>query len=80
MGKCAIDKMTGDMAMELATENIDIVSWWAGAWGLQTRQTSRASNKIQATISSSKLQAQTYGCKFDKVSVHSPAYRRSHAD
>ncbi|CAE8696512.1 unnamed protein product [Polarella glacialis] len=30
MGKCAIDKMTGDMAMELATENIDIVSWWAG--------------------------------------------------
>lgn len=30
MGKCAIDKMTGDMAMELATEEVDVVSWWAG--------------------------------------------------
>lgn len=30
MGKCSIDKMTGDMAMELATEGIDVVSWWAG--------------------------------------------------
>lgn len=34
MGKCAVDKMTADMAMELATENIDVVSYWPGV--LQT--------------------------------------------
>jgi len=31
MGKCSIDKMTADMAMELATEGVDIVSWWPAA-------------------------------------------------
>ena len=31
MGKCSVDKMSGDMAVELATEGIDIVSWWAQA-------------------------------------------------
>lgn len=31
MGKCAVDKMTADMAIELATEGIDIVSWWSQA-------------------------------------------------
>ena len=29
MGKCAIDKMTAGMAMELTTEGIDAVTWWA---------------------------------------------------
>lgn len=31
MGKCSVDKMTGDMAMELGREPIDVISWWAGA-------------------------------------------------
>lgn len=32
MGKCSIDKMTGDMAMELGGgTGIDVISWWAGA-------------------------------------------------
>lgn len=30
MGKCAVDKMTADTAMELATEGIDVMSWWPG--------------------------------------------------
>ena len=30
LGKCAVDKMTADMAMELATEKIDIVSLYPG--------------------------------------------------
>ena len=29
MGKCAIDKMTSSFAMELRSEEIDVVSWWA---------------------------------------------------
>lgn len=29
IGKCAIDKMSSGMAMELQTEGIDVVSWWA---------------------------------------------------
>ena len=29
MGKCAVDKMTSSMAMELETEGVDVVSWWA---------------------------------------------------
>jgi len=31
MGKCSVDKMTGDMAMELGPDNVDVISWWAGA-------------------------------------------------
>lgn len=29
MGKCAVDKMTADMAIEAATARVDVVSWWA---------------------------------------------------
>ena len=29
-GKCAIDKLTADMALELRTENVDVVSLWPG--------------------------------------------------
>lgn len=28
MGKCAVDKMSADMAIEAATEAVDVVSWW----------------------------------------------------
>lgn len=29
IGKCAVDKMSSTMAIELVTEGIDVVSWWA---------------------------------------------------
>ena len=29
MGKCAVDKMTSGMAIELQSEGIDVVSWWS---------------------------------------------------
>eukprot|EP00656_Telonema_subtile_P043307 TRINITY_DN49686_c0_g1_i1.p1 TRINITY_DN49686_c0_g1~~TRINITY_DN49686_c0_g1_i1.p1 ORF type:complete len:391 (+),score=74.62 TRINITY_DN49686_c0_g1_i1:36-1208(+) len=31
MGKCAVDKMSADMSMELGGRPIDVLSWWAGA-------------------------------------------------
>merc|ERR1712224_3686 len=42
MGKCSIDKMTADMAMELGREGVDVVSWWAGA-PTQTEEVLRGS-------------------------------------
>eukprot|EP00040_Diaphanoeca_grandis_P030951 m.184061 g.184061 ORF g.184061 m.184061 type:complete len:378 (+) comp32180_c1_seq2:85-1218(+) len=46
MGKCAIDKMTSDMAIELYTEGIDIISLWPGL--MKTDEILRGSVDVQS--------------------------------